>query len=71
MDEQAVSHIKAGLDAREQIESHAILPEQWSNGDELTETLKRRRHIVDKYADDQSGLRHLAAEGERPRMPPS
>jgi long-subunit acyl-CoA synthetase (AMP-forming) len=48
--EQAISHINADLDPRQQIKSHAILPEPWSPGDELTETLKlRRHHILNKY----------------------
>jgi long-subunit acyl-CoA synthetase (AMP-forming) len=48
--EQAISHINADLDPRQQIKSHAILSEPWSPGDELTETLKlRRQHILDKY----------------------
>jgi long-chain acyl-CoA synthetase len=49
---QAISQINASLDPRERIESHAILPEPWLPGDELTETLKlRRRHILDKHSD--------------------
>ena len=47
---QAISNINADLDPRQQIKSHVILSEPWSPGDELTETLKLRRHrILNKY----------------------
>ncbi len=49
---EAVTQLNAASDPREQIESHAILPDPWLPGDELTETLKlRRRRILDKHAD--------------------
>lgn len=49
---RAISRINAGLDPREQIKTHAILPEPWVPGDELTETLKlRRRRILAKHSD--------------------
>lgn len=63
--EQAIRQVNAGLDPREQIKAHAILPAPWSPGDELTETLKlRRRHIADKYA-DTIGRLYGVADGHR------
>jgi long-subunit acyl-CoA synthetase (AMP-forming) len=48
---RAISQLNTRLDPRERIESHAILPEPWLPGDELTETLKlRRRRILDKHS---------------------
>jgi long-chain acyl-CoA synthetase len=49
--EQAITHINATRDPREQIKAHALLSGPWLPGDELTETLKlRRTHIAAKYA---------------------
>jgi long-chain acyl-CoA synthetase len=49
---QAIAQVNATRDPRERIESHAILPDPWLPGDELTETLKLRRHrIIDKHSD--------------------
>jgi long-chain acyl-CoA synthetase len=49
--EQAICQVNSSTDPRERIQAHAILPEPWRPGDELTETLKlRRRHILDKYS---------------------
>jgi long-chain acyl-CoA synthetase len=54
---EAIAHLNATRDPRERIESHAILPDPWLPGDELTETLKLRRHrILDKHSDAISRL---------------
>jgi long-subunit acyl-CoA synthetase (AMP-forming) len=48
----AIAQVNAARDPRERIEAHAILPDPWLPGDELTETLKlRRRRILDKYSE--------------------
>jgi long-chain acyl-CoA synthetase len=50
--ERAIAHLNTGLERRERIGAHVLLPGPWLPGDELTETLKlRRRHIARKYAD--------------------
>lgn len=60
---QAISQVNARLDPREQIRSHAILPEPWSPGDELTETLKlRRTHILRKHEDTVNQLYATTAD---------
>ena len=56
---QTITQLNARLDAREQIESHAILREPWLVGDELTETLKlRRRRILQKHSATITQLYH-------------
>jgi long-chain acyl-CoA synthetase len=48
----AVSELNAGLDPRERIGAHAVLPEPWGVGEELTETMKlRRERIATRHAD--------------------
>jgi long-subunit acyl-CoA synthetase (AMP-forming) len=48
---QAIAQVNAPRDPRERIEAHAILPDPWLPGDELTETLKlRRQRIVQKHS---------------------
>jgi long-subunit acyl-CoA synthetase (AMP-forming) len=42
----AIAQVNAARDPREQIESHAILPDPWLPGEELTETLKLRRQRI-------------------------
>jgi long-chain acyl-CoA synthetase len=42
----AIAQVNAARDPREQIESHAILPDPWLAGEELTETLKLRRQRI-------------------------
>jgi long-chain acyl-CoA synthetase len=47
----ALALVNNRLDPRERIERHAILPDRWQAGDELTDLLKlRRRRIAAKYA---------------------
>jgi long-chain acyl-CoA synthetase len=47
----AIAQANAGLDSREQIQSHALVADPWLPGDMLTETLKlRRRRIAERYA---------------------
>jgi long-subunit acyl-CoA synthetase (AMP-forming) len=54
---EAIAQVNAARDPRERIESHTILPDPWLPGDELTETLKLRRHrILDKHSDTVSRL---------------
>jgi long-chain acyl-CoA synthetase len=54
---RAIAQVNATRDPRERIETHAILPDPWVPGDELTETLKlRRRRILDKHSDAISRL---------------
>ena len=49
---EAIAQVNAARDPRERIETHAILPDPWLPGDELTETLKLRRHrIHDKHSE--------------------
>ena len=42
----AIAQINAARDPRERLETHTILPDPWLPGDELTETLKLRRHRI-------------------------
>jgi long-subunit acyl-CoA synthetase (AMP-forming) len=42
----AIAHVNACRDPREQIEGHAILADPWLPGQELTETQKLRRHRI-------------------------
>jgi long-chain acyl-CoA synthetase len=47
----ALARLNERLDPRERIERHAVLPDRWQPGDELTDTLKlRRQRIATKYA---------------------
>jgi long-subunit acyl-CoA synthetase (AMP-forming) len=47
----AIARLNEGLDPRERIRRHAILPDRWQPGDELTELLKlRRQRVTAKYA---------------------
>jgi long-subunit acyl-CoA synthetase (AMP-forming) len=47
----AIELLNEGLDPRERVLAHIILPDQWVPGRELTETLKlRRRRITTLYA---------------------
>jgi long-subunit acyl-CoA synthetase (AMP-forming) len=47
----AIARLNERLDPRERIRCHAILPDSWQPGDELTDTLKlRRQRIAAKYA---------------------
>jgi long-chain acyl-CoA synthetase len=47
----ALARVNEKLDPRERIQRHAILPDRWQPGDELTDTLKlRRQRIAAKYA---------------------
>ena len=47
----ALARANTRLDPRERIKRHAILPDRWQPGDELTDTLKlRRQRIATKYA---------------------
>ena len=47
----ALARLNDKLDPRERIQRHAILPDRWQPGDELTDTLKlRRQQIAAKYA---------------------
>ena len=53
----ALARINARLDPRERIERHAILPDRWQPGDELTDLLKlRRQRIAEKYATQITSL---------------
>jgi long-chain acyl-CoA synthetase len=48
---EAIARINQKLDPRERIQRHAILPDLWQPGRELTDTLKlRRQRIAAKYA---------------------
>ncbi|MBV9336616.1 MAG: AMP-binding protein [Solirubrobacterales bacterium] len=59
----ALARINATLDPREQIRRHAILPERWQPGDELTETHKlRRQQIAAKYAAHITSLYAASAQ---------
>jgi long-subunit acyl-CoA synthetase (AMP-forming) len=56
---EAIAHVNAHRDPREQIETHAILTDPWLPSDELTETLKlRRQRISEKHADTIERLYH-------------
>lgn len=47
----AIELLNEGLDPRERVLAHTVLPDQWVPGRELTETLKlRRRRITTLYA---------------------
>lgn len=56
---EAIAQVNAARDPRERIEAHAILPDPWLPGDELTETLKLRRgHIAHQHSDTIDNLYH-------------
>lgn len=59
----AIAQVNAARDPREQIESHAILPDPWLPGEELTETTQAAAPADSRKAlpNGRAALQHLAA----------
>jgi long-subunit acyl-CoA synthetase (AMP-forming) len=66
----AIKQVNSNLDPRRRIEAHVLLPDPWTPGEELTETMKlRRRRIAEKYAKQIAGLYAEAGSSQMDETP--